>query len=327
MNKKLFLLFIIFTLSFQAAGHLLADGIPLQNGTELITTPPERAADLMTTIDGFVQGLSRFDLQSKTLSTGNVTVEQYLAYLRERPQEWTYEDVEKLKRVAISITKKLDDAGLYPDFPPIIEVIKTDMKEESGASAYTRLNYIAMGAGMFNLSDKDFEDVFIHELFHVLSRNNPELQEKVYNSLGFKKCNEVPYPEQIHRISNPDAPFNNYYITVGSEDGPVDAMLILYSDKEYEGGSFFRYAKLALMVVEGDNQNRKPVLKDGKPVILELSDVTNFFEQVGRNTGYIIHAEELSADHFVILLNNEPAKDQQLIDDLKKLLLEAENLN
>jgi hypothetical protein len=324
MHKKLFLVLILFTLSFPGTQSLvLADGIPLQDRTELITTPPERAADMMTTIDEFVRGLSSFDLQSKTLSTGDVTVEQYLAYLRERPQEWTYEDVEKLKRVAASITKKLDEAGLTPGFPSTIEVIKTDMKEESGASAYTRLNYIAMGADMFNLSDNDFEKVFMHELFHILSRNNPELQEKVYNSIGFKKCNEVPYPEQIHRIANPDAPFNNYYINVGSADGTVEAMLIFYSDKDYEGGSFFRYAKLALMVVEGDDQNKKPVMKDGKPVILQLSDVTNFYEQVGRNTGYIIHPEELSADHFVILLNNEAVKDQRIIDDLKKLLLEA----
>lgn len=323
MNKKLLLLLVLLTFSFTGAGsRVLADGIPLQDRTELITTPPERAADLMTTIDGFVRGLSEFDLRSKTLSTDDVTVEQYLAYLRERPQEWTYEDVEKLKRVAQSITKKLDDARLYLPFPYTINVVKTDMKEEYGASAYTRMNYIVMGADMFNLTDKDFEEVFIHELFHVLSRNNPAFQEKVYNSLGFKQSNEVKYPEGYRRISNPDAPFNNYYINVGTEDGPVDAMLILYSDKDYEGGSFFRYAKLGLMAVEGDDQNKKPVMKDGKPVVFEISDVTNFFEQVGRNTGYIIHPEELSADHFVMLLNNEPAKNPEKIDDLKKLLLE-----
>ena len=324
MHKKLLLVLILFTLSFPGTSRLvLADGIPLQDRTELITTPPERAADLMTTIDEFVRGLSSFDLQSKTLSTGDVTVEQYLASLRERPQEWTYEDVEKLKRVAASITKKLDEAGLTPGFPSTIEVIKTDMKEESGASAYTRLNYIAMGADMFNLSDNDFEKVFIHELFHVLSRNNPELQEKVYNSLGFKKCNEVLYPEQIHRISNPDAPFNNYFLTVNDDDGAKEVMLILYADRDYEGGSFFRYAKLGLMQVNGTANEKVPVLKNNAPVIFQPDDVSDFYEQVGRNTGYIIHPEELSADHFVILLNNEAVKDQRIIDDLKKLLIEA----
>jgi hypothetical protein len=321
MIKKIFLLLAFLTI-IAAQRPVLADGIPLQGRTELITTPIDRAADLMATVDGFVSGLSSFDLSSKTLTIGEVTTDQYLASLRERPQEWTYEDVEKLKRVAASITRKLDDAGLYPNFPSVIEVIKTDMKEESGASAYTRLNYIAMGAPMFNLTDEDFEEVFIHELFHVLSRNNPSFQNKVYNSLGFTQCNEVKYPDGFQRISNPDAPFNNYYIKVGSGDGLVEAMLILYSDKDYDGGSFFRYAKLALMVVEGDDQNKRPVLKDGEPVILQLNEVTDFYEQIGRNTGYIIHPEELSADHFVMLVNNEQTPDQWIIDELKKLLLE-----
>ena len=322
--KRNFLIFVLSILTLPALQrYAVADGIPLQDQCELITTLPERAAEMMVTVDGFVNGLSDFDLQSKTLTIGTVTREEYLEFLKGRAMEYTYEDVEKLKRVAASITKKLDDAGLHPAFPPIIEVIKTDMKEESGASAYTRLNYIAMSADMFGMSDKDFEDVFIHELFHVLSRNNQQLQGKIYNSLGFKKSNEVPYPDGIQRISNPDAPFNNYYITVESADGPVDAMLVLYSLKDYEGGSFFRYAKLGLMVVEGDDNNKTPVIKDGKPVILQLDEVSNFFEQVGRNTGYIIHPEEASADHFRMLVNKESAPDQWIIDKLKTIIQES----
>lgn len=322
--KRFFLLFtaaVLFLTGFQRV--VIADGIPLQDGTEIITTPPERAVGMMTTMDGFIKGLSSFDLQSKTQTVGTVTTEEYLEYLKKRPMEYTYEDVEKLKRVVASISNKLSDAGLHPPFPAVIEVIKTDMMEENGASAYTRFNYVAMSSDMFGLTDKDFEDVFIHELFHVLSRNNPVMQEKVYNSLGFKQCNEVPYPDGIQRISNPDAPFNNYYITVQSAGSPVDAMLVLFSDKDYAGGSFFRYAKLGLMVVEGDDSHKTPVTKDGKPVILQLSEVGNFYEQVGRNTGYIIHPEEASADHFVMIVNNESAKDQWIVDELKKIIQEA----
>lgn len=300
-----------------------SDGIPLQYGTELITTPPERAAELMTTEDEFTRGLSSFDLQSKTLTVGDVTMAQYFEYLKGRAQEWTYEDVEKLKRTAASITKKLNALGLEPNFPEVIEVIKTDMKEENGAAAYTRLNYIAMGAHLFKMEDKEFENVFIHELFHVLSRHNPGLQDAAYELLGFKKCNEVAYPPKIHRISNPDAPLNNCYITVKNGDESTDAMLVLYSDREYEGGSFFRYAKLGLMAVEGDDQNKTVVYKDGEPLILDIGQVSNFYEQVGKNTGYIIHAEEVSADHFELILNGDTnVPDLHLVEKLTQLIKE-----
>ena len=323
MKKSYLILVLLFTVMACEKTIVYADGIPLQDGTEIITTPKERAAELMATVDDYVEILSPFDLQSKTLTVGTVTREDYLQYLKNRAMDYSYEDVEKLKRAVESIGKKLDAIGLYPNFPPVIEVIKTDMKEESGASGYTRLNYIAMADHMFSMSDKDFENVLIHELFHVLSRNNPAMQEKVYNSLGFQKSNEVPYPDGIHRISNPDAPFNNYYITIESPDGTVDAMLVLYSNKPYEGGSFFRYAKLGLLVVEGADDNKEPVIKGGKPVILQLDAVSNFYEQVGRNTGYIIHPEEVSADHFEFLVNNDRTPpDYELIEKLGEIIKE-----
>ena len=323
MKRSYLILFLLLTVLACEKTTVYADGIPLQDGTEIITTPKDRAVDMMTTVDGFVEILSPFDLQSKTLTTGPVTREEYLEYLKGRAMDYTYEDVEKLKRAVASIGKKLDAIGLYPNFPPIIEVIKTDMKEESGASGYTRLNYIAMADHMFSMSDKDFENVLIHELFHVLSRNNPEMQEKIYNSLGFHKCNEVAYPDGIYRISNPDAPFNNYYIEVETPDGLVDAMLILYSTKPYEGGSFFRYAKLGLMVVEGSDENKTPLIINGLPLILTLDAVSNFYEQVGRNTGYIIHPEEVSADHFEFLVNNDRTPpDYGLIEKLGQLIKE-----
>jgi hypothetical protein len=305
------------------SNYVFADGIPLQDGTELITTPPERAAELMTTEDGFTRGLSSFDLQSKTLTVGDVTMAQYLEYLKVRPQEWTYEDVEKLKRAAASISKKLNDLGMHPALPPIIEIIKSDMKEENGAAAYTRLNYIAMGAHLFKMEDEEFENVLIHEIFHVMSRNNLTLQNLAYELLGFKQCNEVAYPPEIHRISNPDAPYNNYYITVRNGDESADAMLVLYSDKKYEGGSFFRYAKLGLMVVEGDDRNKTVVYKDNKPVILQIDEVGNFYEQVGKNTGYIIHPEEVSADHFELILNGEKnIPNPELVEKLAQIIRE-----
>jgi hypothetical protein len=163
----------------------------------------------------------------------------------------------------------------------------------------------------------------MHELFHVISRNNPDLRKKIYNSLGFKKCNDVPYPPEIAdlRISNPDAPHNNYYITVEHESKPVDVMIILFSGKQYSGGSFFSYLQIGLLAVEGGEMNKSPVYKNGKPLILKVKEVKNFYEQVGKNSDYILHAEELSADHFVMMLNQETAlPNPELIEAMKSAM-------
>ena len=69
------------------------------------------------------------------------------------------------------------------------------MKEEDGASAYTRQNFIVLAQGLFDAPESALEDIFIHELFHILSRNNPDMAERIYNTIGFVKCNPVaPIP-------------------------------------------------------------------------------------------------------------------------------------
>jgi hypothetical protein len=40
-------------------------------------------------------------------------------------------------------------------------------------------------------------------------------------------------------------------------------------------------------------------------LILKLKEVKNFYEQIGRNSDYLLHAEELSADQFVQILNQD----------------------
>jgi hypothetical protein len=149
------------------------------------------------------------------------------------------------------------------------------------------------------------------------------MSERVYNTIGFRKTNEIAYPKEIAdlRISNPDAPFNNFYITVQHEDKPVDVMLVLFAKKPYEGGSFFSYLQIGLLAVEGGDMNKTPVYTDGRPLILKVKEVQNFYEQVGKNTDYILHAEEVSADHFELLLNREKdIPNPELIEAMKNVM-------
>jgi hypothetical protein len=59
-----------------------------------------------------------------------------------------------------------------------------------------------------------------HEVFHLLSRSNPALRDRLYAAIGFEPCGEVRHPATLaeRRITNPDAPINAHAIEV-SLDG------------------------------------------------------------------------------------------------------------
>lgn len=308
---------LIFRLAADAQVH---EGFLLQEGTYVVPVDGERAKELLMTEDEYTSILSRFDLMSKTGSKSDtVKLSDYLRRAAATVKKWDEESIQDLKENVESVRKKISDLGLKIKMPEKIEIVLSDMSNEGGAAGYTRANYIVLPEGKIPHS------TFIHELFHVFSRYDKEMSEKVYNIIGFKKCNEVQYPPEItdFRISNPDAPYNNFYITVNHNDMPVDVMLILFSGREFTGGSFFGYMQLGLLVVEGDNANKKAVYRDGKPLILKLKEVKGFYEQTGRNTNYNIHAEELSADHFVMLVNQQQGLPNPEIIDAMKVVITA----
>lgn len=64
---------------------------------------------------------------------------------------------------------------------------------------------------------------------------------------------------------------------------------------------------------------------DKHPQLIEVNGMTGFFEQVGRNTDYLIHPEEILADNFAILVvGDERIVSPEVINRIKKVLEEAQ---
>jgi hypothetical protein len=159
-----------------------------------------------------------------------------------------------------------------------------------------------------------------HELFHILSRRNPALREKLYELIGFRKCGEVEFPSDLksRKITNPDAPRNDHAIQlrVGGED--VRAVPILFSNAaKYDvnrGGEFFNYLQLSFLQV--------PKMSSAQRMLAAPEEVSGFFEQVGRNTKYIIHPEEILAENFALLIIDEHDLPSPEILQKMRLILE-----
>ena len=60
-----------------------------------------------------------------------------------------------------------------------------------------------------------------------------------------------------------------------------------------------------LMVVEKKEGKWQPVASGGAPILLDPKQVPSFLEQIGKNTGYIIHPDEILADNFKHLVKEE----------------------
>jgi hypothetical protein len=64
-------------------------------------------------------------------------------------------------------------------------------------------------------------------------------------------------------------------------------------------------------------------LKDGRPVVLDQKKIESFHEQVGRNTNYTWHPDEILADNFIYLVNKRqnlatPRVTEAMAEVLKK---------
>jgi len=129
------------------------------------------------------------------------------------------------------------------------------------------------------------------------------------------------------RITNPDDPVNDAFIEVLADGKPVPSIPVLLSrSPKFDpaiGRDIVDYWLLKLLVLEaaGATGGMRPVLRDGEPVLLAISEVSGFSEQVGRNTAYIIHPEEILADNFALMLTGRSVESPDVLRKLREVFL------
>ncbi len=284
----------------------LAVDIPLTAGTVIRFAEVRDGVEALTRRDAYIQRMSPFDRQVRPKTDRDVSEQELLAFFSRHVLPWNAEEIEKLTPSVEALGRKL--ASWKLQLPPVVLLVKTSGQEEGGA-AYCRGAAIVLPQSMIDGNPKTLNSVLPHELFHVLSSHNPRLREALYQIIGFKPCNEVPLPEPLaaRKITNPDAPINNHFITVMHEGRSLELMPVLFSKTQrYDmarGGNLFAYLKFELMALENDQGVRRAAIVAGQSVLLDPADVPGYGEQIGRNTKYIIHPEEILADNFVFLID------------------------
>jgi hypothetical protein len=272
----------------------------------LAFTSADRAGKILGHPDAWARQLSAFDRGARMRTVETTTMQSFLKFASREALGWTPAE----QAYWSTLADRLSDAaeGLNPRMPHVF-MVKTSGLDEFGA-AYTRDRSIMLPQGRLHIAGDERRDFFLlaHELFHILSRENPAQRHALYALLGFERFANFEYPAELEarRLSNPDAYGYEHALAVQTPDGPRDVVPVIQSRISLEEvlllppPAVFGALDIVLLPVDigtGD------VLRDGsgEPIRYSFGN-TNWVPQMLRNSSYIIHPEELLADNFALLM-------------------------
>lgn len=298
--------------------------VPLVAGTVVKFASRDEGIAILTARDAFTEQLSKFDLQSRLRTNADVTLADWQKSVAREVLPWEAAEIERLTAALGRLRERL--AKFRLPLPEVVLLIRTTGKEEADA-AYTRANAIVLPGKMVQKQADDLDSLLLHELFHVLSRHDKTLRRELYAVIGFHLCDPIALPPSLadRKLTNPDAPAIDCYIEMTIDGKPITAAPFLYaSAKEYDpqqGGSLFRYLTFRLLVIERRDGKWQAVFHGEQPTVIDPRKLPAYFDQIGKNTGYIIHPDEILADNFVhLVLGHEHLPTPRVIDAMSRLL-------
>jgi hypothetical protein len=278
--------------------------LELTPGTQLELADAATGAKLLATADAYFQRLSPFDRAAKMRMAEPPSPGEFARNAAESVREFTDTDRAQVEAAWAEMRPLLEPLGL--DFPQRVTLVKTNGKDDIN-EAYCRGPVIVLPEKYFASADpRRLSTVLLHELFHVFSTHHPELRDRLYALLDYLPCPEIALPpaEDARRFTNPDAMHYNYYTVLSHEgrDLAVTPVLLARGD-HYDPavrGSIFGQVSLLLVELDVRDGKASPVLdSQGRITAREAGEVPAFMQRMQRNTGYILHPEEVLADNFV----------------------------
>lgn len=255
--------------------------------------------ELMLSNDQYYDAFSQNDLDFKMQKTG-ATMDEYKEFSGAQVQDFTVFEKSFMDRHIRKMEKTLEKNGyVLPEIDEIV-FIKTTMQEEGGASGYTHGTQIYLSGVListYTLMDAIpgatdyFDELLWHELFHCLTRCNPDFREEMYSLIHFTVTDsDYELPESVfeYHISNPDVEHHNSYATFIIDGKEVDCFTDYVTTMHYDK------ARASFMTCSGTAL----VPTDGTDIFYTPDQASNFDEVFGTNTGYVVDPEECMADNF-----------------------------
>lgn len=285
------------------------DGRNTTNTLKVNYCTKDQAAEFLGTSNSYTRSLSKLDF-ALLLGNENSTETDYLQMAAQQACGWTDAATVLMKEKTDSINLVIRSKGLKLALPKDgINVMLTTMNEAGGAGGYTLGSNMMLSSRMMSEAknmgfDWIVTQLIAHETFHILTRTNPDFRKKMYALIGFSILpKEVEIPEELKNklIHNPDVNQNDSYATFSINGKKRSCVMLVSSDKEYAGGPMFNYIKAKLLEID-PNTCKAVKAEDGSYKLYDIEETTDFYDKVGRNTGYVIDPEEVLADNFSYMI-------------------------
>jgi hypothetical protein len=276
--------------------------------------------------DDYVQANSPLERSAKLNTAEPVSEERFRQHMQNAVQDWTPAQQKNLAPLAERMAGFL--RGARWQMPDRILLVQVDATLEDD-SPHTRANAIMLPQSFYARGPGMMAYLLAHETFHVLSRNNPALREALYASIGFKRCDTVSIPPAVERlrITNPDAVESRHAITLRYQGQALEVLPYIRFPSEAidPRQGFIRQVQVAWMPV--DRQGGACVVRAG-PLERGLppQEYQGLYEQIGRNTEYLFHPEEILADNFTQLFlttmrgSTDTVASPEILDKMRAIL-------
>lgn len=303
MNKVIFLLFIVFFISscrrLSSQQHSAKSAVVFLDSLE---------ASKVITIDdaeGFFKQINATDISIQmkmpVKDMGTDVKGKFASYLKTQVLDFSKSEQEGLLPIWEKVFKYTHSINKNINQPLQLVKIKTD---HYGPNVfYTRGNTVFIPQNVLNnINPTILFPIMIHEWWHVLAEFNPVMRDSIYHVFGFERHNlSLKFPENLKQrlLTNPDGADLSFAIPM--PEGNWLMPIIYSSSREFEPQKINFMGHLKMEVVK--------ILSDGTVEIptearrmQQAKDMEVFFGNIGDNTQYIIHPDEIAADNFMLAL-------------------------
>ncbi|MCS6929261.1 MAG: hypothetical protein NZM43_07180 [Saprospiraceae bacterium] len=298
----------------------------------------------LDTIDRFFERVTAVEMSiqmKKQLLPGQTRADllpAFKEYIQRDASSFTAEEVAFLTDILQEMGQTARNASL-DIFPDTLLLVKIKGKPYGPSVYYTRQNAIIIPQDVLQLRRRqDVLNTLYHELFHIYSRFHPQKRLRLYRRIGFEPIGldrlEIPRSLSERLLHNPDGVDFAQKITLRADDRIIEAIPILYANEPGyapEKQLFFAYLEFGLfeIIPQATGQWYVRTGEDGVRSTLDLKKLPDFYRQIGDNTTYIIHPDEILADNFALLLASKKhagvlsrlsTEGQRLIRDIETIL-------
>lgn len=248
--------------------------------------------------------------------------------VRAAPENWHDSQIETFQKILSNAKSRLESAGICI-WPRDLALIKTDGSVQFGAY-YTTGSAIVIPSGQMKFlfvapRRSALEKTMAHEVWHIVSRQNPELRHRIYSIFGFEPIDELVIPKNVRlkMIANPDV--ENIGYAVGRQDGGFSRKSIIILQSAYDTYSgaksplgfispLFDYMETRIYDVDPFGS----VIGDGELLEQQVDDV------IGTISPYRLGPDEIVASAIEALIERSEGeagyprtgKNEQLLDQL-----------